>query len=55
MPVHVGIPGNAINGVRYSFLQGVIGLPVKFDSVPMNNDCFVKSRHSRVGGNPGFM
>ena len=20
-----------------------------------NSDCFVKSRHSRVGGNPGFM
>ena len=26
MGVQVGIPGNDINGIRYSFLQGIISL-----------------------------
>jgi hypothetical protein len=40
MPVQVGIVGNYVNGVHYSFpfLQGAIGLPLAFDGVPMKND-----------------
>ena len=49
MPVHVGIQGNDINGIRYSCscLQGVIGLPVEFDGVPMENDLMHFSDHPR--------
>jgi len=47
MPVHVWIPGNDINGVRYSFLQGIIGFPVGFDGVPMKNDLMHFSDHPR--------
>jgi hypothetical protein len=35
MPIQVWIPGNDINRIGYSFLQGAIGLPVEFDGVPM--------------------
>ena len=47
MPVQVGIPGNDVKGVRYSFLQGIIGLPVEFDGVPMKNNLMHFSDHPR--------
>jgi hypothetical protein len=45
MYVEVWIHGNDINRVRYSLLQGVIGLPVEFDSAPVKDDLMHFSDH----------